>query len=177
MHRLSVKPYTYEQLREETKIQRNRLRRILYFFIDKKIVITHKYNFIENTTWSSDNPKPKTGLNYYVLDLDNKESLRYLIDIDLDNKIKYYSRLNSEKRQSIEKVIKKLNSLEKTKGVEYYLIEYNKALQIFKTVENTDPSFFPYMYSEELFGKKWKKIRENMRNISQILIKKILKSI
>jgi hypothetical protein len=34
------------------------------------------------------------------------------------------------------------------------ILELNKYLQLIKTVENADPSFFPYLYSEKLFQER-----------------------
>jgi hypothetical protein len=89
IYRISIKPYYYDLLWSETKIQRNRLKKILDHFIDKKAVILHEYNFLNKTFHENDNTTIKTGLKYYILDIDNKESIKYLTNIFLDYIIKH----------------------------------------------------------------------------------------
>ena len=90
IEKLAIKPCNYELLRNETKIHRNKLREILDNFTKLKIIIPHKYHFINTTVNGYGNIKIKTGLEYYILDLDNKYSLEYLRDRKLDAKVKYY---------------------------------------------------------------------------------------
>jgi hypothetical protein len=155
IQKLAIKPYTYELLRNKNKIHRNRLREILNSFTKRKIVTPHKYNFINTTVNGYENIKIKTGLVYYILVLDNKESLKYLRNIKLGTQIKDYLKFY--------KVVfahtgKKIMYSTKNKRELFFCfrdpneIENNRILQGIKIALNFDPSFslLPYLLPEQI---------------------------
>lgn len=162
LHKLSIKPYTYEILRNETKIQRNRLRTILNYFVDKKIVIPYKYTKFNKIFDKNNNNIIKNGL-YHILDIDNEESLKYLADIIWDLRIKYLFD-NDKDFGDYYRETNKERSLHE-KGYKYSTIykKNNKYIQSLNVVKNTDPLFFPGLYLKDFnynikvdeIAKKW----------------------
>lgn len=156
IQKLAIKPYNYELLRNETKIHRNRVREILDSFTKMGVVIPHKYNFINTTINGYECIKIKPGLEYYILDLDNKQSLKYLRDIKLDTKIKDY--IKFFKVTYAHKGIKMRYSTKNKRIMSFCFrdrneIEYNKIKQFIKISLNSDPSFsiVPYLLPEQVF--------------------------
>lgn len=153
IHKLTIKPHSYELLRNETKIHRNRLRALLDYFTEKKAVIPHKYNFINTTVNGHESTKIKTGLEYYILNLDNKESRIYLRDIKNDSLIKLLTVIEKTKFILYERELRHLKRKRQSsdwlkKPQEKY---YNRRIQLIKAARNTDPSFsvFPYLLPEQ----------------------------
>ena len=66
---LATKPHTYEQLRKDTKIQRNILRRRLDYLtnLERGIIIRYKYSFYQDMK----NDYIRPNAEYYILNLNN----------------------------------------------------------------------------------------------------------
>ncbi len=121
------------------------------YFIDKKAIILHEYNFINKTFHENDNTIIKTGLKYYILDIDNKESLKYLTNIFLDYIIKHveFDRTGNE---LFKKYMKESFTISSKKAIEINY-EFNTLkifIQLLKVLSNADPTFSPYIYSKKI---------------------------
>jgi hypothetical protein len=146
LHYLSVKPYSYHSLWDETHIQRNRLRKILDNFTETGVLISHKYKWNIDYFNTNNICDAKNALTYYVLNLDNEEALRWLTNIPLDTYVKdiYRSLILKEELQKVEKEMKrrrmKFNATTDDPG---------SSLEEFKIVKNMDYLFLPWIYLSE----------------------------
>ena len=123
-HRLTVHPYPYELLWYLTSIQRNRLRSLLNEFVRKKMVIPHKYKTIDKFPEETKLIEIKPHLIYYILDLDNEDSLRYLRDLELDEIVKDCFRINFIYPFLRKMKTKKMNSKKRMFNSELYEKNY-----------------------------------------------------
>lgn len=163
LHRLSIKPYNYQQLWHETRIQRNRLRRILEHFVDKKIVIPHKFRWIKGFTNNNRDIQIKPGLTYYILDLSINESLTYLTDARSDTIVKDYVKFSkifpvASKRKGQGRDV--WGNKTPTYRKPSFEVKRNKRIQLIKMVKNMDMFFTPWLYSPEQKD-NFLKIRDN----------------
>ncbi len=148
LHKLSIKPYTYELLRNETKIQRNRLRIILNYFVEKRIVIPYRCTIFKKLFSKNNNKTLKNGL-YYILDINNEESLRYLTDIFMDLRIKHLFDSNIEFGDQYRKINRERSLNEKRYRNSAVHKKNNKYVQLLNVVKNTDPFFHPGVYIKD----------------------------
>ncbi len=146
LHYLSVKPYPYQSLWAETRIQRNRLRKILNSFVETGILISHKYKWKTDYLGTNYICDAKNALTYYVLNLESEKGLRWLTNIFLDTYVKdvYRSLILKERLQTVRKEMKKRRmKLKITPDDPKWLLEE------FKIVKNMDYLFLPWLYLPE----------------------------
>lgn len=148
VHKLAVKPYSYQSLWTETRIQRNKLREILDSFVETSAVISHKYIWKTDYSGTNDVCTAKTGLKYYILDLDSKESLYYLKDINLNTYAKDFYRYVKVVLSNIENF--KRNGASQ-KDLQSLISHATKGPvnEIYQIVKNMDHSFSPLLYTPE----------------------------
>lgn len=155
IQKLAIKPYNYQLLRNETNIHRNRLQTLLDRFTNKKMVFLQKYHFIDTAINGYENTKIKTGLEYYVLNLDNEETLKYLRNINLDTRIKYYLyRYRFVFGEASLIRFSTNNKGVKASSKDRKVTEWNKDKQCIKIAYNFDPSFSLSPYLSPIDGVK-----------------------
>ena len=132
----------------ETKIQRNRLRSLLNDFVDLEMIIVHKFIPVVIPSINNKKIKIKSGLKYYILDIDNKKSLSYLTDIRLDTLIKDHLKINVINPKLYKRHSKKRDIRERTFDHYGYYdnIKRNKETERLKIVRKMDYSFSPLLY-------------------------------
>lgn len=80
VYALMERPYTFEELREKTHIQRNTLSEILEYFTEKQMVITHKLSIKRSYLDYGDDKLIRIGSTYYIIDFENIDVQRYIAD-------------------------------------------------------------------------------------------------
>lgn len=151
IHYLTIKPYSYELLWNNSRIHRNKLRKILDYFTEKKIVLPHKLNSTDFSIFTNRKIKIKPNLTYYILNLDSKESLKHLKNVRYDQYVKdgmifdkNYIRLNTAVSQHNKKINGKKYCFRRKKDPDVVLL--NKIKQEYEIIRKMDYFFSPLLY-------------------------------
>jgi hypothetical protein len=142
------KPHTYEELREITHIQRNRLSDILKSLVDDNLIISHKLTFSEEASEANISKHDlKLGHKYYILNLDNERVQRYIVDptpFYLGNYLDYYDTQKNELKKYGKHILFKIENISFDIAPRDYASE-----KLIEGVRDEAKMDFPYVKKEE----------------------------
>lgn len=107
------RPYTYEELREKTLIQRNTLSKILKLFVSRDMIRRHKLSIKEGFL-DQKSHAIKNGSYYHIINLNSHDVQRYIADPTpyyLEEYLKNPDLSNKEKSKYGTNTIKKIRSI------------------------------------------------------------------